>query len=77
MEYTHKGLRPDRQRSRRLSIMDKVCTLMATCLETCILWPYGDLRFFRRPVREILRDPPAEGVRRFFLDDDHDPWESR
>ena len=30
--------------------MDKVCTLMATCLETCILWPYGDLRFFRRPV---------------------------
>jgi len=31
--------------------MDKVCTLTATCLEPCILWPYGDLRFFRRPVR--------------------------
>ena len=35
-----------------LSIMDKVCTLTTTCLETCILWPYGDLRFFRRPVCE-------------------------
>jgi len=50
MEYTHKGLRPDHPLSRWLSIMDKVCTLMATCLETCILWPHGDLRFFRRPV---------------------------
>ena len=30
--------------------MDKVCTLMATCLEACILWPYGDLRFFSLDV---------------------------
>ena len=38
-----------------LSIMDKVCTLTTTCLETCILWPYGDLRFFRRPLWSHLK----------------------